>query len=189
MSDQPQVVLYLFSTSNHNLSCRCPTSHKLSYISFLHQTTTRCCASSFPAQLSYISFLHQTTTFFFSFSPIFRCLISLFYIKPQRRLHDRFPHRSCLISLFYIKPQRILHILFIYRHLHLITHTRSGRNRLTTFYFSITISPSTLILKSTPSTKAWKSERDSIISDLYCSPTLYAPDLRSFFNVVASRAS
>ena len=39
-------------------------------------------------------------------------------------------------------------------------------------YFSISISPRTLILKSTPSTKAWKSDRDSIISERYCSPSL-----------------
>ena len=55
------VVLYLFSTSNHN----------------------RAAVHKRPRQLSYISFLHQTTT---SRPELLRkssCLISLFYIKPQ----------------------------------------------------------------------------------------------------------
>ena len=61
-SAQYPIVLYLFSTSNHNLVNTVRPLPLLSYISFLHQTTT---VISFPiilVVLSYISFLHQTTT-------------------------------------------------------------------------------------------------------------------------------
>ena len=56
-----EVVLYLYSTSNHNLTLILVSSQQLSYISILHQTTTR---SSL-------------------FACMYCCLISLFYIKPQ----------------------------------------------------------------------------------------------------------
>ena len=36
-----------------------------------------------------------------------RCLISLFYIKPQLTYGAILVNISCLISLFYIKPQRV----------------------------------------------------------------------------------
>ena len=55
----------------------------MSYISFLHQTTTHVLAVIHPAQLSYISFLHQTTTVVVLCAVLLDCLISLFYIKPQ----------------------------------------------------------------------------------------------------------
>ena len=64
----PIVVLYLCSTSNHNLSVLSLTLIVLSYISVLHQTTTSCA---------------QSLT-------LLRCLISLFYIKPQPNLSNRF---------------------------------------------------------------------------------------------------
>ena len=80
------VVLYLCSTSNHNiLPIRLPkvllsyisvlhqttTAYKhiiigfvLSYISVLHQTTTACTFITLAIMLSYISVLHQTTTYY-----------------------------------------------------------------------------------------------------------------------------
>ena len=56
------VVLYLFSTSNHNREWIFSKHNRLSYICFLHQTTTVQIAGCNPAMLSYICFLHQTTT-------------------------------------------------------------------------------------------------------------------------------
>ena len=79
----PSVVLYLFSTSNHNRSWDWLSRGWLSYISFLHQTTTR------------TSRIHRVN----------RCLISLFYIKPQHAVLVCARIICCLISLFYIKPQ------------------------------------------------------------------------------------
>ena len=124
------VVLYLYSTSNHNSDCRVFQKHMLSYIFILHQTTTMDIKIRTAIRLSYIFILHQTTTHnsFFIFvlrlSYIFIlhqtttspthistrscCLISLFYIKPQRDVVRSTEHSSCLISLFYIKPQHSL---------------------------------------------------------------------------------
>ena len=107
---KPEIVLYLFSTSNHNILMGWPIATRLSYISFLHQTTTIENEHIQQRGLSYISFLHQTTT-------VARFDGLLAY---------------CLISLFYIKPQRIFRILLINKHLLYIQCIRSGRNRLTT---------------------------------------------------------
>ena len=55
--------------------------------------------------LSYIVFLHQTTTTCKVTQKYMHCLISSFYIKPQqsRCLGSELEH--CLILSFYIKPQ------------------------------------------------------------------------------------
>ena len=106
------VVLYLCSTSNHNRYWSYKTAKELSYISVLHQTTTLGLPPNCGAMLSYISVLHQTTTFVGVAPLVLRCLISLFYIKPQR-LHDGIGCvLGCLISLFYIKPQLVLSMTF-----------------------------------------------------------------------------
>ena len=57
-----QIVLYRLSTSNHNPSACSVLISALSYIVFLHQTTTRRNGGESLAPLSYIVFLHQTTT-------------------------------------------------------------------------------------------------------------------------------
>ena len=92
------IVLYLFSTSNHNFLPDAFTTLLLSYISFLHQTTTHRGCKNDICGLSYISFLHQTTTCF---------ALSVVGV-------------NCLISLFYIKPQHIFNNLFILRYLYVL---------------------------------------------------------------------
>ena len=77
----------------------------LSYIVFLHQTTTRQEAGQMVGKLSYIVFLHQTTTIVVYLSLYTNCLISSFYIKPQRQGEHGADTAYCLISSFYIKPQ------------------------------------------------------------------------------------
>ena len=64
----------------------------LSYIIFLHQTTTAMARSSWLALLSYIVFLHQTTTSIHFIPSMRYCLISSFYIKPQlcQRCHNAY---------------------------------------------------------------------------------------------------
>ena len=79
------IVLYLFSTSNHNSLCL--VNNLLSIVLYLfstsnHNGTLQVLLSS---KLSYISFLHQTTTVIGRFPLRRYCLISLFYIKPQLR--------------------------------------------------------------------------------------------------------
>ena len=125
-----RVVLYLFSTSNHNTLPAILSRCKLSYISFLHQTTTAlpqmrltsCCLIS-------LFYIKPQPSRILS-AGILSCLISLFYIKPQPE--RRFPLLSgcCLISLFYIKPQHISYNLLLFRDLHYLTHIWSGWNCL-----------------------------------------------------------
>ena len=99
------IVLYRLSTSNHNSEKLVSAYNELSYIVFLHQTTTCYTYLLHPVALSYIVFLHQTTTFSFFSCLISYCLISSFYIKPQQIMSYFFISWNCLISSFYIKPQ------------------------------------------------------------------------------------
>ena len=71
------IVFYLFSTSNHNRIKRFKKSILLSFISFLHQTTT----------VSRKAFIRLN------------CLLSLFYIKPQLKV-VRAMLRSIVFYLF-----------------------------------------------------------------------------------------
>ena len=56
------IVLYRLSTSNHNFRAVKTFNDELSYIVFLHQTTTAYALTASVPRLSYIVFLHQTTT-------------------------------------------------------------------------------------------------------------------------------
>ena len=78
------VVLYRFSTSNHNFIRLFASNDLLYYIVSLHQTTTESVELYTRDGLYYIVSLHQTTT-------------------PSRL---RCPHRGCIISFLYIKPQQ-----------------------------------------------------------------------------------
>ena len=79
-----QVVFYLYSTSNHNF-CMVPCFFALlSFIYILHQTTTTPTTTGEGYSLSFIYILHQTTTQCIEFLVISRCLLSIFYIKPQQ---------------------------------------------------------------------------------------------------------
>ena len=107
MSRKETVVLYLSSTSNHNLDflrnlanllCYIFLLHqtttnrllwkdwqKLCYIFLLHQTTTGQLLDYLGYQLCYIFLLHQTTTSLVIIPQLSGCVISFFYIKPQPR--------------------------------------------------------------------------------------------------------
>ena len=87
------VVSYRNSTSNHNCWKTTPRKSTLYLIEILHQTTTECsnCA------------------------PQCCCILSKFYIKPQRKALYGFYDTCCILSKFYIKPQlRWLHIFRLY---------------------------------------------------------------------------
>ena len=77
------IVLYRLSTSNHNCLGAQLRGYLLSYIVFLHQTTTTSEFGDCTVVLSYIVFLHQTTTGSCPQAAASHCLISSFYIKPQ----------------------------------------------------------------------------------------------------------
>ena len=78
-----RVVSYRNSTSNHN------ASHMMLFALLLYL----------------IEILHQTTTSLLVILLRLRCILSKFYIKPQRRLFWSCSWRSCILSKFYIKPQ------------------------------------------------------------------------------------
>ena len=82
-AEHDSIVLYLFSTSNHNQFIF-PEGHS-SIVLYLFSTSNhnQQINNVWMYLLSYISFLHQTTTLCISLALISHCLISLFYIKPQ----------------------------------------------------------------------------------------------------------
>ena len=52
-----------------------------------------------------IEILHQTTTAAITWLFVCSCILSKFYIKPQRRFFWSRSWSSCILSKFYIKPQ------------------------------------------------------------------------------------
>ena len=79
------VVSYRNSTSNHNyMGCPDQTA-KLYLIEILHQTTTCATGRRSRRQLYLIEILHQTTTSTIRYDTSSCCILSKFYIKPQRR--------------------------------------------------------------------------------------------------------
>ena len=103
------VVLYRFSTSNHNYACSCPCGIALYYIVSLHQTTTANSLFCSRFLLYYIVSLHQTTTARVARTPSICCIISFLYIKPQPQSIAIALLISCIISFLYIKPQHHSH--------------------------------------------------------------------------------
>ena len=113
----PRVVLYLHSTSNHN-SYHTHNEHYY-VVLYLHSTSNHnyFLELFFPMLLYYIFILHQTTTRVNTHEYSMCCIISSFYIKPQRRTRKLSPSSSCIISSFYIKPQHIPLTLLIFSRL------------------------------------------------------------------------
>ena len=77
----------------------------LSYIVFLHQTTTAASVMLIVAGLSYIVFLHQTTTSIECAHSLLLLSYIVFLHQTTTTLCLSFAGRNCLISSFYIKPQ------------------------------------------------------------------------------------
>ena len=76
-------ILHQTTTMLMSMRIRCG----LYLIEILHQTTT-VSGSAFPrASLYLIEILHQTTTRALVWMPPCRCILSKFYIKPQRKYH------------------------------------------------------------------------------------------------------
>ena len=122
------VVSYRNSTSNHNASRPIIWTIKLYLIEILHQTTTQSINGRMLILLYLIEILHQTTTIrrwetnldwlylieilhqTTTLSCILflicRCILSKFYIKPQRITPDYLNYQGCILSKFYIKPQQ-----------------------------------------------------------------------------------
>ena len=124
---EAMVVSYRNSTSNHNsagclyhlsslylieilhqtttLSTRFRCQYQLYLIEILHQTTTTLFVYCFLCRLYLIEILHQTTTIWSFLFTRLGCILSKFYIKPQRRIFRTVQLLRCILSKFYIKPQ------------------------------------------------------------------------------------
>ena len=100
-----EVVLYRFSTSNHNLLPVLSVDLKLYYIVSLHQTTTQVLVCCFVQWLYYIVSLHQTTTR----GVWHRRSLELYYIVSLHQTTTKgwrcIFRQRCIISFLYIKPQ------------------------------------------------------------------------------------
>ena len=127
MSRKETVVLYLSSTSNHNLDFLRNLANLLCYIFLLHQTTTNRLLWKDWQKLCYIFLLHQTTTRWCRLSNRWRlCYIFLLHQTTTGQLLDYLGYQlcyifllhqtttslviipqlsGCVISFFYIKPQ------------------------------------------------------------------------------------
>ena len=74
-------------------------------IEILHQTTTLHGVLGDELSLYLIEILHQTTTYqLYGMTPSC-CILSKFYIKPQRLETRLKSQEGCILSKFYIKPQ------------------------------------------------------------------------------------
>ena len=103
--DSRGVVSYRNSTSNHNSRAASTISAGLYLIEILHQTTTGIATGWKRFLLYLIEILHQTTTRGRRNRRYYSCILSKFYIKPQRIPQCFVFQVSCILSKFYIKPQ------------------------------------------------------------------------------------
>jgi len=122
------VVLYRFSTSNHNTSAQIRTLDQLYYIVSLHQTTTSYDKQQVQRMLYYIVSLHQTTTR--TAASVRR--LKLYYIVSLHQTTTVVVERSavngCIISFLYIKPQ-LTHSLHFQNGVVLYRFSTSNHNK------------------------------------------------------------
>ena len=127
-----------------------------------------------PAVLYLIEILHQTTTRQPPYSALLGCILSKFYIKPQRIFLSFFIQLCCILSKFYIKPQRTKpphHLLFV------VSYRNSTSNHNTpaavlgsSGLYLIEILHQTTTLKH----QSWKRHR-CILSKFYIKPQRQMP--------------
>ena len=107
--------LYLIEILHQTTTENYKTMHVilLYLIEILHQTTTLSATIQPPRLLYLIEILHQTTTSSRARALSLRCILSKFYIKPQRERLAKQIRRSCILSKFYIKPQLSMGCIFL----------------------------------------------------------------------------
>ena len=104
-SNYDEVVSYRNSTSNHNfLDASNRSAMVVSYRNSTSNHNLRV-VSQHTSGLYLIEILHQTTTFPCASCAGRSCILSKFYIKPQRAMSICVEEISCILSKFYIKPQ------------------------------------------------------------------------------------
>ena len=128
------VVLYLHSTSNHNLVVVCPL-HVL-VVLYLHSTSNHNLVVVCPLHVLVVLYLHSTSNHnwpVLMMACALSCIISSFYIKPQ--LKSLLPQevQCCIISSFYIKPQ-LQFLIDQANNVVLYLHSTSNHNRMRAVY-------------------------------------------------------
>ena len=100
------VVSYRNSTSNHNDKLPCAYHHELYLIEILHQTTTLSLAQVKNRKLYLIEILHQTTTVAqVGVAQVGLYLIEILHQTTTMQKQSELSY-GCILSKFYIKPQR-----------------------------------------------------------------------------------
>ena len=110
--DDP-VVSYRNSTSNHNIAFNDRLGRRV--VSYRNSTSNHNSAPRRKGEirLYLIEILHQTTTGLVSMKKDLGCILSKFYIKPQRSFPRFQLIPGCILSKFYIKPQ--LNVVQVYQ--------------------------------------------------------------------------
>ena len=123
------VVLYRFSTSNHN---SVPTFQNMGEVVLYRFSTSNHNYALFPVlyhKLYYIVSLHQTTTE----SVWFAIILALYYIVSLHQTTTMKANAkqiaSCIISFLYIKPQLVIK-LFVFEFVVLYRFSTSNHNRM-----------------------------------------------------------
>ena len=100
-----KVVSYRNSTSNHNSDA--VSMSGVSVVSYRNSTSNHNNTAKWEVVglLYLIEILHQTTTLAVNNPFTHGCILSKFYIKPQRLFSPAAPPPCCILSKFYIKPQ------------------------------------------------------------------------------------
>ena len=103
-----QVVSYRNSTSNHNY--RGKKRIIIAVVSYRNSTSNHNLRTTpiLSLLLYLIEILHQTTTWRYPCLYFSCCILSKFYIKPQRFCVLVFRSICCILSKFYIKPQLLV---------------------------------------------------------------------------------
>ena len=119
------VVSYRNSTSNHN-EPRIAID-RLSVVSYRNSTSNHNWDGCiyFVYMLYLIEILHQTTTAVPLMPSASGCILSKFYIKPQRQRLPIWDWPSCILSKFYIKPQRRASYWLIKCYLRAVCHYKN----------------------------------------------------------------
>ena len=81
------------------------TSIVLYLIEILHQTTTLSQSHPTPMGCILSKFYIKPQRCEHSYCMLLGCILSKFYIKPQQRIRHKIGHSCCILSKFYIKPQ------------------------------------------------------------------------------------
>ena len=139
------------------------------------------------AALYLIEILHQTTTMATATPLLLCCILSKFYIKPQRRKRYYVRRLCCILSKFYIKPQRtgnrpreaagcILSKFYIKPQRLRLRYRRVFCCILSKFY-----------IKPQQSFKCFIAERRCILSKFYIKPQLFAILIFLIFSCILSK--